>query len=54
MSFESVSVKWYLYFGIEVDLVWPVVENDLPVPKRMVQDLLATEYPPDSGWIERL
>jgi uncharacterized protein with HEPN domain len=24
-----------------MDLVWPVVENDLPVLKRMVQDILA-------------
>jgi uncharacterized protein with HEPN domain len=33
-----------------VDLVWPVVENDLPVLKRIAQDILA-EYPPDSGGI---
>jgi len=31
-----------------VDLVWPVVEDDLPTLKKMVQDILAEEYPPDS------
>ena len=48
------NILIHQYFGIEVDLVWPVVENDLPVLKRMVQDVLAADYPPDSGGIERL
>jgi uncharacterized protein with HEPN domain len=48
------NILIHQYFGIEVDLVWPVVEDDLPVLKRMVQSLLAAEYPPDSGGIERL
>jgi uncharacterized protein with HEPN domain len=43
------NIHIHRYFGVEVDLVWPVVESDLPVLKRMVQDILAGEYPPDSG-----
>jgi uncharacterized protein with HEPN domain len=35
------NILIHRYFGVEVDLVWPVVENDLPVLKRMVQDILA-------------
>jgi uncharacterized protein with HEPN domain len=35
------NILIHRYFGIEMDLVWPVVENDLPVLKRMVQDILA-------------
>ena len=29
------------YFGIELDLVWRVVEHDLPVLKKRVQEILA-------------
>jgi uncharacterized protein with HEPN domain len=42
------NILIHRYFGVEVDLVWPVVENDLPALKRMVRDILAGEYPPDS------
>lgn len=42
------NILIHRYFGIEVDLVWPVVEDDLPTLKKMVQDILAEEYPPDS------
>jgi uncharacterized protein with HEPN domain len=45
------NILIHRYFGVEVDLVWPVVENDLPVLKRIAQDILAGEYPPDSGGI---
>ena len=45
------NILIHQYFGVEVDLVWPVVENDLPVLKKMVQDILAGEYPPDPGGI---
>ena len=44
------NILIHRYFGVDVDLVWPVVENDLPVLKRIAQDILA-EYPPDSGGI---
>ena len=39
------------YFGVEMDLVWPVVEGDLPVLKRMGQDILVAEYPPEPDGI---
>lgn len=29
------------YFGIDTDIVWAVIENDLHVLKRVVQDYLA-------------
>ena len=45
------NILIHRYFGVEVDLVWPVVENDLPLLKKMVQDILAGEYPPHSGGI---
>ena len=45
------NILIHRYFGVDVDLIWPVVENDLPVLKRMVQDILAGEYPPDSDGI---
>src|ERR1039458_1076355 len=45
------NILIHRYFGVDVDLVWPVVENDLPVLKRIAQDILAGEYPPDSGGI---
>ena len=45
------NILIHRYFGIELELVWPVVENDLPVLKRMIQDILAGEHPPDSGGI---
>jgi uncharacterized protein with HEPN domain len=41
------NILIHRYFGLEVDLVWPVVEDDLPVLKRMVQEILASEYPAD-------
>jgi uncharacterized protein with HEPN domain len=37
------------YFRIDVDLVWPVVADRLPALKRMGQEILATEHPPDSA-----
>ncbi len=42
------NILIHRYFGVEVDLVWLVVENDLPVLKRMLKDILEGEYPPDS------
>ena len=30
------------YFGIDTDIVWDVVERDLPTLKRQLEDLLAT------------
>ena len=45
------NILIHRYFGVEVDLVWPVVENDLPVLKKMVQHILAGECPPDPGGI---
>lgn len=45
------NILIHRYFGIEADLVWPVVEDDLPALKRLVQDILALEYPPDSTGI---
>ena len=30
------------YFGIDTDIVWDVVERDLPALKRQLEDLLAT------------
>ncbi len=42
------NILIHRYFGVELDLVWPVVENDLPVLKRLVQDILAAELPPAS------
>ena len=41
------NILIHRYFGVDVDLVWPVVENDLPALKRMVHEILAAEYPPD-------
>lgn len=35
------NVLIHHYFGIELDLVWRVVEHDLPVLKEMVQEILA-------------
>ena len=29
------------YFGIDTDIVWDVVERDLPVLKQQLEDLLA-------------
>ena len=42
------NILVHRYFGGEVDLVWPVVEYDLPALKGMVQDILAAEYSPES------
>ncbi len=33
------------YFGVNVQLVWEVVERDLPILSEKVQDLLATLSP---------
>jgi uncharacterized protein with HEPN domain len=30
------------YFGIDTDIVWDVVERDLPGLKRQLEDLLTT------------
>lgn len=35
------NILIHRYFGIALDLVWPVVENDMPILKRMVQEILA-------------
>lgn len=43
------NILIHRYFGLELDLVWPVVEDDLPTLKGMVQGILAREYPPDSA-----
>jgi len=41
ISFRNVLV--HQYFGIDWEAVWAVVDNDLPVLKRRVQDLLGAE-----------
>ena len=43
------NILIHRYFGVEADLIWPVVEEDLPGLKRMVQDILAGEYPAESA-----
>jgi uncharacterized protein with HEPN domain len=45
------NILIHRYFGIELELVWLVVENDLPVLQRMIHDILAGEYPPDSDGV---
>jgi uncharacterized protein with HEPN domain len=40
------NILIHQYFGIDVDLVWPVVEDDPPPLKRRVEEILATESPP--------
>lgn len=35
------------YFGIDLDEVWTVVERDLPVLRREVQAILASEWTKD-------
>ena len=35
------------YFGIDPELVWRVVEHDLPPLKTIVQSILARENPPE-------
>ena len=45
------NILIHRYFGLELDLVWPVVENDLPILKKMVQEILAEEYPRDPDGI---
>ena len=40
------NILIHRYFGVELELVWAVVENDLPVLQRMIQEILAGEYPP--------
>ena len=36
------------YFGLNLDLVWGVVERDLPVLTRVVDELLRTDRAPDA------
>ena len=43
------NILIHRYFGVEVDLIWPVVVDDLPGLKRMVQDILAGEYSAGPG-----
>jgi uncharacterized protein with HEPN domain len=31
------------YFGVDLEVVWRVIEHDLPALKRRVQDILAAE-----------
>ena len=35
------NILIHRYFGIELELVWPVVEDDLPVLKKKIQQILA-------------
>ena len=37
------NILIHRHFGIALELVWPVVENDLPILKRMIEDILARE-----------
>jgi uncharacterized protein with HEPN domain len=39
------NILIHRYFGIELDLVSRVVEHDLPLLKKMIQDILAGENP---------
>jgi uncharacterized protein with HEPN domain len=34
------NVLIHVYFGVDMDIVWGVVENDLPVLKRQVDTIL--------------
>ncbi len=46
------NILIHRYFGLELDLVWPVVEKDLPILKRMVQEILSGEDPQNPNGIE--
>ncbi len=37
------NILIHRYFGVELELVWAVVENDLPILKRMIREILAGE-----------
>lgn len=42
------NILIHRYFGVDPELVWPVVERDLPMLKKLIADILAAEYPLDS------
>ncbi len=35
----------HAYWNVDIDLVWDVIENELPALKRAVEQLLATDQP---------
>jgi uncharacterized protein with HEPN domain len=37
------NILVHIYFGIDLDIVWSVVENDLPILKSSIDAILNTE-----------
>jgi len=37
------NILVHIYFGIDLDIVWSVVENDLPILKNSIDAILNTE-----------